>query len=204
MNFYQKHILPRFLNQAMKKMSTDEVRSSIAEQASGIVLEIGFGTGMNIPFYKNISKLYALDPSRELYEYAKERIGAAPFPVEFIQASAEKIPLDGHSIDAVVSTWTFCSIPHPEAALTEIKRVLKPGGKFVFIEHGKSPRKFIFKLQNILTPFSKRIAGGCHLNRDIEKMLTDTGFEISKLEKTEQYPRVLSFTYNGVAINSPR
>lgn len=186
----------------MKKVASEKERSSIIKHASGSVLEIGFGSGLNLPYYKNVTKLYALEPSLELFTYAQDRIHNAAFPVDYIQASAEKIPLPDSSIDTIVSTWTLCTIPHPELALKEIARVLKPGGTFAFIEHGKSPQRIISQFQKILTPFSKCLAGGCHLNREIENLISEAGFEFITLEKFDQYSRLLSFTYKGVAMVS--
>ena len=125
----------------MRPAEFNETRTEVVKQARGAVLEIGFGSGYNLPFYKDVSKLYALDPSAELFAYAKDRISSVSFPVEYLQNSAENIPLEDNSIDAVVSTWSLCSIPDLSRALQEIKRVLKPDGKFYFIEHGQSPKR---------------------------------------------------------------
>ncbi|MES2985966.1 MAG: class I SAM-dependent methyltransferase [Patescibacteria group bacterium] len=200
MNLYTKYILPKYLNLAMGSKDFDTYRKDTASKANGIVLEIGFGSGLNLPYFTNVSKLYALDPSDELYTLAQERIYKVSFTIEQLQASAENIPLDTNSIDSVISTWTLCSIPYPEIALKEIFRVLKPSGKFLFIEHGKSPRSFITKIQNFLTPISKRVAGGCHMNRDIEKLILDAGFEIQQIEKFAQKSKPLAFMYQGVAV----
>lgn len=200
MSFYSKHILPKFLDFSMKNKDMQNLRPSVVEQASGTVLEIGFGSGPNIPYYKNVTKLYALEPSKELYNLGKENISQAKFPIEYLNASAEKIPLVDNSVDSVVSTWTLCSIPHPEIALQEIRRVLKPNGKFIFIEHGKSPENLAFKIQKFLTPIYKRIAGGCHLDRDIDKLIQDTGFTIENLEKFQLKSKPLAFMYKGVGM----
>lgn len=184
----------------MKNASLEKLRPEVVSKAEGEVLEIGFGTGLNIPYYKNISKLYALEPSAELCKFAQERITKAPFPVEFVQASAENIPFAPNMFDVVVSTWSLCSIPKPEVALKEVFRVLKPGGKFVFIEHGKAPIKIIAKLQKWLTPISKRVAGGCNMNREIDKLIAGAGFEMQELEKFQQKSKPLAFMYKGVAV----
>ncbi len=184
----------------MKNRDFDVYRAEVAGEANGITLEIGFGSGLNLPYYKNIDKLYALDPSRELFDMAAKEIERISFPLERLVASAENIPLSDSSIDCVVSTWTMCSIPCPEVALREIFRVLKPGGKFSFIEHGKSPSAYVYMMQNFFTPISKRIAGGCHMNRDIERYIIDAGFEIQKIQKFTQRLRPLGFMYKGVAI----
>jgi ubiquinone/menaquinone biosynthesis C-methylase UbiE len=123
MNFYTKHILPRLLNTAMNTMAADSERSEIASQAHGETVEIGFGSGLNLPHYRSVTKLFAVDPSKELFAYAKERIDTAPFPVEYIPASAEKLPFDDASIDSVVSTWSLCSIPRADLAMQEVARI---------------------------------------------------------------------------------
>lgn len=188
----------------MRNNSLNQHRHDVVSELSGAGIEIGFGSGLNLPYYKRVTKLYALEPSKELYQIASNKIKKLSFPIENIQASAEKIPLPDNHFDFVISTWTLCSISHPEVALREVFRILKPGGKFSFIEHGKSPKAFPAKTQNILTPLSKRIAGGCHLNRDIEKLILEAGFEIEKLEKFTQKYRPLGFMYKGMAIKSKR
>lgn len=200
MNFYNKYILPKVLNRAMKNTDLGKYRNATAGEVSGVVLEIGFGSGLNLPYYKNISMLYALDVSNELYDLAQENIKNFSFPIKHLLASAESVPLDDNSIDCVVSTWTLCSIPHPEIALKEISRVLKPGGRFGFVEHGKSPHKFIAKMQNIFNPILKCLAGGCNMNRDMQKLILDAGFEIQKIDKFGQKFKLSDFMYIGVAV----
>jgi len=197
-NFYNKHILPKFLDFSMRKKELENFRPSVVGIASGIVLEIGFGSGLNLPYYKNVTKLYALEPSAELYKIAQKEIKNVSFPVEHLQVSAEKIPLPDNSVDSVVSTWTLCTIPRPEIALKEILRVLKPGGKFSFIEHGKSPKNFTAKLQKWLTPVSKFIGGGCHLDREIDRLIREAGFNIQKMEQFREKFRPLLHGYKGV------
>jgi ubiquinone/menaquinone biosynthesis C-methylase UbiE len=200
MNFYNKYILPKLINSAMNKRDKIQDRQDTVCGVSGVVCEIGFGSGLNLPHYKNVSTLYALEPSLELYNLAQERINQASFQIKHLQASAEEIPLDTNSVDCVVSTWSLCSIPHPEMALKEVFRILKPGGKFVFVEHGKSARHFVAKVQKFFTPIQKRIAGGCHLDREIERLIIDAGFEIEKIEKPQARLQPLSFMYKGSAI----
>jgi len=184
----------------MNSEGLNEHRLDTVKDACGIVLEIGFGSGLNLPYYKNVSKLYALEPSGEIYNLAQERISKISFPVEYIQAGAESIPLPDMSTDCVVSTFTLCSIPHLEKALSEVFRVLKPGGKFYFVEHGKSPNATISNIQNLFTPISKCIAGGCHMNRDIENYILNAGFKIQKLEKGSEGIKPLSYIYKGTAV----
>ena len=200
MNFYNKYILPRLINSAMSKEGNNQHRKDVTSCVSGVVCEIGFGSGLNILYYKNITKLYALEPSQELYELAKEKVSGTSFVVEHLASSAESIPLSENSVDYVVSTWSLCSIPHPEIALKEVFRVLKPKGKFVFVEHGKSPRNLVAKIQKFLTPIQKQISGGCHLDRDIEKLVLDAGFTIETMKKFEVGYKPLAYMYQGVVL----
>ncbi len=185
-----------------------EIRREIIPKAIGTVLEIGFGSGLNMPFYKqdgSISRLYALEPSSELFEKyrlskSQNKANFKPFEVEWVQASAESIPLPDASVDTIVSTWTICTIPNPEIALRGISRVLKPGGTFIFVEHGLSPHKIASICQHIGTPFSKCLAGGCHLNRDIRSILTDSPLQIQELKTFSRKNRPLEYTYQGITI----
>ena len=181
----------------MRKKNKKKERTHVG-QALGVVLEVGFGSGLNTPFYKKIEKLFALDTSKELYKIANSQIKSFNFPIEFIQGSAEKIPLGDEIVDCVVSTWTLCSIPHPKIALMEIARVLKNNGKFIFIEHGESTNKNEAMTQKWLTPVWSKIAGGCHLNREIDRLITEAGFKILNIEKKKV--GLLNFMYKGVAI----
>jgi ubiquinone/menaquinone biosynthesis C-methylase UbiE len=196
MNLYRKLLLPSYLATSMKKREFERLRPSVIKAVSGTVLEIGFGSGLNLPYYENVTRLYAVDPAQELFLLAKDRIDSVSFPIEYVQASAEEIPLPDESVDFLVSTWSLCSIPDIKRSLKEIRRVLKPEGKFVFIEHGKSPKKFLSILQNILTPISKRFAGGYHVNREIDTLITDTGFTFKKIERFPQKRKPLIFMYN--------
>lgn len=198
MNPYKKYILPKLLDRAMSAAEIEKIRPEVIKGASGIVLEIGFGSGLNLPFYQNVSKLYALEPSKELLEVAKARTSSISFPIEFLTTGAEHIPLPDKSMDTVVSTWTLCSVEDPEKVLKEISRVLRPGGSFVFIDHGSSPNKFIRFIQNISTPFSKHLTGNCHLNRNIEKLITNAGFDIQNLKKFHEKWKPLMYNYKGI------
>lgn len=184
----------------MKKEALEEYRPGVVGSASGVVLEVGFGPGLNLPYYQNVTNLYAVDPSEELFKLAKEKIDKVSFPVKYFSVSAEQIPLADNSVDTVVSTWSLCSIPHPENALKEIFRALKPNGKFCFIEHGKSSNNFVATWQKILTPISKCVAGGCNMDREIERLIINAGFRMEKLKKIPQKNMPLTFMYQGVAI----
>ena len=197
---YNKYILPRLLDRDMRAAEFNETRSKIVGLANGIVLEIGFGSGYNLPFYKDVRKLYALDPSRELYGYAKDRIAAAPFPVEYLQCSAEDIPLKNDSIDTVVSTWSLCSVPDLPKALKEIHRVLKPEGRLLFVEHGRSPKKINFAVQKLITPITRLCAGNCHLDRKMDDFIKCSGFIIESIKMFPEEKKPLMFSYQGIAI----
>lgn len=199
MNIYRAHILPYFLNKAMKHKQFIELRQKTAPLVSGTVLEIGFGSGLNIPFYKNVNKIYALEPSTELFAISKPLIEKSGLDVQYVDGSAECIPLPNESVDFVLSTWTMCTIQNPEQALTEIYRVLKPGGSFVFMEHGLAPHRFIQICQHIGTPGSICLGGGCHLNRNIESLIKNSPLKISHIEKWYPKFRPLGYLYFGTA-----
>lgn len=184
----------------MRPVEFNDTRAQAVDSAQGIVLEIGFGSGYNLPFYKNVKKLYALDPSQELFAYATDRIASVQFPVEYLPNSAEHIPLRDNSIDTVVSTWSLCSIPNLEKAMKEIQRVLIPGGRFLFVEHGQSPKKISSLVQKLLTPLSRHFTGNCHLDRKIDDFITTSGLMIENLEMFPEEGRPLMFSYHGSAV----
>jgi ubiquinone/menaquinone biosynthesis C-methylase UbiE len=201
MGIYNRYILPRLINLAMQSRVVRAERARFVPLASGKVLEIGIGSGLNLPFYsRNVEKLYGLDPSRELWHLAKKRIAQASFPIEFIALSGEKIPLEDATFDSVVTTWTLCSIPDPAKALTEMRRVLKPQGQLIFIEHGLAPDPRVMAWQNRLTPLWQRIAGGCHLNRKMDDLIQQAGFSFIQIEKGySEGPRPFTYLYKGLA-----
>lgn len=181
--FYQRRIFPHLLNQVMQTASLMDKRRELLVPIEGEVLEIGFGTGLNIPFYGNVDSLYALEPNPDIYHLAIERVQHAPFYVKHVQSSAEKLPFADASLDHIVSTWTLCSIPNLDLALAEIYRVLKPTGTFHLIEHVKHPDSVkLQSLQTLLTPIQKRIGDGCHLNRNIEHHLLQAQFKFVEKE----------------------
>lgn len=177
--FYQQHIFPHVLNQVMQTPSLMDKRRELLLPISGDVLEIGFGTGLNLPFYQQVNTLYALEPNPDIYHLAAQRVHEAPFEVQHIQAHAEKLPFADNSLDHIVSTWTLCSVANLETALDEIYRVLKVGGTFHLVEHVLHDQNlYIQRLQNLLTPIQKCLADGCHLNRNIQRALTDATLEL--------------------------
>lgn len=179
--YYQQRIFPHVLNQVMQTPSMMEGRAELIKKIRGEVLEIGFGTGLNLPFYQAVDQLYALEPNPDVYRLAQKRIFDTPFHIQHIQASAEKLPFADHSVENIVSTWTMCSIADLTQALQEIHRVLKPEGNLHLIEHVQyHDNSTLKKLQDLLTPIQKVLADGCHLNRNIELELLNAGFKFSE------------------------
>lgn len=180
------------------------LRRALLRDLRGEILEIGAGTGLNFRHYPAaVTRLVTVDPNPGMSDKARRRAQRVPFPVEHIQVSAESLPLDSDQFDAVVATWTLCSIPDPETALREVRRVLRPGGTFHYIEHGLAPDAdaSVQKWQHRLTPVQKIIADGCHLNRNIEAIIRDSGFEI-RTQRTfylRGSPRTLGYFYEGIA-----
>lgn len=201
MNLYNRWVLPRLINFAMTRDEATRLRAAYVPAARGVVVEIGIGSGLNMPFYTTaVTMLYGVDPSAELLAMAKERAAATPFPVELLNQDAHRIPLADASVDTGVVTWSLCSIANPADALREMRRVLKPGGALIFVEHGLAPDARVRKWQNRLTPVWRRFTGGCHLNRKMDDLVRNAGFTIADL-RTEYAPgpRPLAFMYEGQA-----
>jgi len=201
MGFYSKYVLPTLTDLAMRSHTLRPERARWVSLAKGVVLEIGVGSGLNLPMYgREVRKLYALDPSEELLRRARLRAAWVAFAVEFLCRSAEAIPLGEASVDSVVTTWTLCTIPDPMAALQEIRRVLRPEGRLIFVEHGRSPDPAVVRWQDWLTPLWRRVAGGCHLNRPIDQLLRLGGFEVVEMNRGYLAgPRVGGYLYRGTA-----
>ena len=201
MGFYQDWVLPSLLDFAMRQDQIAKYRREVVPAAQGRVLEVGIGSGLNLPFYdRGATTIVGLDPSAQLLTFARRRaaeVGAEP---ALMRGSATAIPLHDASIDTVVMTWTLCSIPDPIAALREIRRVLKPGGSLLFVEHGLSPDPAVERWQSRLTPLWRHIAGGCHLDRKVDDLVRAAGFEINAL-RTEyaKGPRPMTYMYEGRA-----
>ena len=195
MSFYRRHVVPRLVHLAMRQQPLEPFRRRVIDAAEGRVLEIGIGSGLNLPLYGPATRtVVGLEPSPELLRMARERGARAAVPVEFLEASAETIPLDDHSVDTVVTTWTLCSIPDAPHALTEMRRVLKPGGALLFVEHGRAPEPGVARWQDRLDPLWSRLAGGCHLNRKMDQLIFGGGFRIDSLEHARlPGPRTHSF-----------
>jgi ubiquinone/menaquinone biosynthesis C-methylase UbiE len=165
------------------------------------VLEIGVGSGMNLPFYRPpVREVLALEPAPRLVTMARSASRATKMPVSFLEASAEAIPLEEHSVDTIVTTWTLCSIPQAATALADMRRVLRPGGKLLFVEHGLAPDEGVRRWQDRLTPAWRCISGGCHLNRPIRSMIEAAGFRIDRIETGYMPgPKPMTFMYEGSA-----
>ena len=200
--FYGRHVLPHFVHFACSLKPIRRQREKVVPLAQGRILEIGIGSGLNLPYYDRgkVSRLFGLEPSPEMTRKAKRAAHAAGIDVELIDAGAESLPLESQSIDTVVVTYTLCTIPEAEAALKQMRRVLKPGGKLLFCEHGLAPDASVRKWQHRMTPLWTRFGGGCHLNRDIPALIEQSGFRIENME-TMYLPgwRPATFNYWGRA-----
>lgn len=199
MNVYERWILPRLTDLVMRNAEATRYRAQVVPLARGTVLEIGAGSGLNLKFYgAAVERLYALDPSEELLGMARKRAAEATVPVEFLLHGGEEVPLADRSCDTVVTTWTLCTIPDPAQALSEMKRVLKPGGTLLFAEHGAAPQASVRRWQERLNPLWRRVTGGCNLNRSIATLMADAGFTVVDLHR--EYAkglRPMSYIYFG-------
>jgi ubiquinone/menaquinone biosynthesis C-methylase UbiE len=202
--FYRDFLLPRLCHLSMRNRRLLPYRQRIVARAEGRVLEIGMGSGLNLPFYgAGVSEIVGLDPSANLLAIARRSVDSSAIPVDLLEASAEAIPLGNRSVDTIVMTWTLCSIPEAAAAVAEMRRVLRPSGKLLFVEHGLAPDKAVRWWQDTLSPAWKRLSGGCHLNRPIRAMIEEGGFRIDRLDTAYMPgPKPMTFMYEGSA--SPR
>ena len=201
MGLYEKWVLPRLLNLAMRNHVLDPYRRRAINLASGLVIEIGVGSGINLSLYgAGVDRVVRLDPSPELLRLARKQAGRALVPVSLVRASAEDIPLAGAAFDTIVMTWALCSIANPVEALAEMRRVLKPGGRLLFVEHGLSPEVRIARWQHRLTPYWKRVGGGCHLDREIDNLIRAAGFQTDAVQTGYMKgPNPWTFMYEGLA-----
>jgi ubiquinone/menaquinone biosynthesis C-methylase UbiE len=200
MGFYQEHILPWLIDLAMRNARLAAYRSRVVPAATGRVLEVGIGSGLNLPFYgSSVSEIVGIEPSPRLLKMIR-RTGRTSIPLKLVEGTAEAIPIDDQTIDTVVTTWTMCSIPAIEPALQEMRRVLKPGGRLLFVEHGLAPEPGVRWWQAHLTPTWKRFSGGCHLNRPIPQLIEHAGFRIEHLDTGYMPgPKPMTFMYEGGA-----
>ena len=204
MSLYDKYVLPKFLNCACGSKPVARQRKKVVPLAEGKVLEVGIGSGLNLPFYdkSKIDELWGLDPSEELSEMARKVADSEQMEVNFISSGAEEISLPDDHFDSVLVTYTMCTIPEVIRANGEIRRVLKNGGKMIFCEHGEAPDENIRKWQKRINPIWGKFAGGCNINRKIPSLIEDSGFDIIELE--EMYlpstPKIAGYNYWGYAI----
>jgi ubiquinone/menaquinone biosynthesis C-methylase UbiE len=205
MEFYAKYILPRATHFLCSTKRLRRQREKVVPLAEGRVLEVGMGSGLNLPFYAagKVQHLWGLDPSKKSWVLAQQAAAQAEFDVEFIESTAEEIPLDDGSADSVVVTYTLCSISEILPALGEMRRVLKQGGQLIFCEHGSAPDEGVRRWQNRLNPIWKRLGGGCNLNRSIPSLLKQAGFRIRAMDAM-YIPgwKPVCFNYRGTAISS--
>ncbi len=202
MGLYSKYVLPRVIHFACGLKPNMRQREKVVPLATGEVLEIGVGSGLNFPFYDStrVKKLWGLEPAEEMRRMAADAVRALRFEFEFIDLPGEEIPLETDSVDTVLVTYTLCTIPETEPALRGMARVLRPGGKLIFCEHGAAPDASVRRWQDRLNPVWKRLGGGCHLNREIPDLIDAGGFEIDAID-TMYLPgwRPAAFNYWGTA-----
>ncbi|REJ81072.1 MAG: class I SAM-dependent methyltransferase [Acidobacteria bacterium] len=197
MGLYERYLLPRLIHLACGMEPIMEQRRLIVPRASGEVLEIGAGSGLNFASYdrQRVHRLWALEPSAEMVELARRKGRIDGLRCDFVEAGAEEIPLADASVDTVVLTYTLCTIPRPEPALLEMRRVLRPGGRLLFCEHGRAPDVGVRRWQRRIEPLWKRLAGGCHLTRDAPQLLREAGFDLAELEHG-YLPGLRAMTFN--------
>lgn len=203
MSFYDDKLLPHFISCACGNKAIARQRQKIVPQAEGRVLEVGMGPGLNLPFYDpgRVEMVWGLEPCHGMRALAQPRIDVAPFAVEWLDLPGEQIPLEDGSVDTVLLTYTLCTIPDWRKALEGMRRVLKPGGRLLFCEHGRAPQSGVRRWQNRINPVWKKLAGGCNINRPIAQCLQAGGFNIGELhnEYVPKTPRFVGYHYMGYA-----
>ncbi|MDG2049095.1 MAG: class I SAM-dependent methyltransferase [Myxococcota bacterium] len=206
MSLYERWILPALIDKGCGAPPILKQREKVVPRATGRVLEIGMGSGLNLAFYKSeqIEFVWGLEPSQGMRRRAQARVEAAPFEIKWLDLPGEEVPLEDGSVDTVVLTFTLCTIPDPARALFQMRRVLAPGGRLLFCEHGAAPEASIKKWQDRVNPIWKRLAGGCHLNRRIPHEIQQAGFKIETLEEMflPNTPRIAAYNYWGSAVSN--
>ncbi len=207
MGLWERHVLPRLIDACNNGPHVRQVRERMCADLTGDVVEIGFGSGLNAPYYPSaVTRVLAVEPSDVGWGLAAERIAASDVPVERIGLDGQALPLPDRSVDAALSTWTLCTIPHPEAALAELRRVLKPGGRLTFVEHGLSPDADVARWQRRLDPVQRRIVGGCRLTLPVLDVVRQAGFVVERIENEYEQgaPRPIGYLYEGTAVSPAR
>ena len=205
MGFYRERVFPRIMNAAMNTKAERAIRPRVCAPLAGEVLEIGFGSGLNLPHLPPaVTLVRAVEPLDRAFELSAERRQASPVRVERSGVDGQTLPLEDASADAALSTWTLCSIPDAVAAIREVRRVLRPGGVLHFVEHGRAPDPSVRRWQDRFDPLQQRVACGCHLNRDIPALIAAGGMRVERLDTyyVEGNPKVLGATYEGAAVAS--
>jgi ubiquinone/menaquinone biosynthesis C-methylase UbiE len=203
--YYKNWVLPPLIDKAMRNAMLMPYRQRLVDRAEGRVLEVGIGSGLNLPLYgSKVTAVVGVDPSSALLTLARARANGTALPVTLMQAEAEAMPIEDNCVEMVLSAWTLCSVRDIHQVLGEIRRVLKPGGRFIFVEHGRAPEPGVARWQDRLTPAWRKFAGGCHLNRDIRALVQNAGFRFDQL-KTDYVTRTLrpwTFFYEGTAVRA--
>lgn len=204
MGIYQDRILPRLTNAVMNRSDLEPIRGRVCAGLSGQVLEIGFGSGLNVPHYPAaVARVLAVDPATMGRKLAANRVAGSRVPVVYAGLDGQSLPAEQDSINHVLTTWTLCSIPDVRLALAEIRRVLRPGGALHFVEHGLSPDPGVARWQHRLTPLQRRVAGGCHLDRPIGQLVADSGLQLKRMETYYVAgPKPFGYTFEGVALKA--
>jgi ubiquinone/menaquinone biosynthesis C-methylase UbiE len=201
MGFYSTQIVPRYADIALRGRELSRLRARVAAGLEGEVLEVGFGSGLNVPHYPPaVTRVRAVDPATVGRKLAARRVAESSVPIDYVGLDGEDLPLDDASVDHVLTTWTLCTIPDVDRALAEITRVLRPGGVLHFLEHGRSPDPGVARWQDRLTPLQRRLAGGCHLNRPIQDLVARPGLQVDEVDNYYvTRPRPLGYMYEGTA-----
>ena len=202
MGFYREHVLPRIVDKVMSTKETRRIRERICADLAGDVVEIGFGSGHNVPYYgPQVTGVWAVEPSLLAQRIASKRVEPSPVPVTYAGLDGQRLDLPDDRFDTALSTWTLCTIPDAAAALRELRRVLKPGGRLVFVEHGRSPDAGVRRWQDRLNPIQQKLGGGCNLNRPIDELIRGSELEIEHLDNfyAEGEPKAFGYLYEGVA-----
>jgi ubiquinone/menaquinone biosynthesis C-methylase UbiE len=200
---YSDRVLPHLINVVMNTKQTRQVRARVCEGLTGDIVEIGFGTGHNLPFMPpSVTRVRAVEPAHRSVELASERIASSGIPVDVVGLDGQRLPLADDSADAVLCTWSLCTIRDPVAAVAEMRRVLRPAGSLHFVEHGRSPDPRVRGWQDRLNGIQQKVGGGCHLNRDIPGIVEAGGFTIDRLDTfySPGEPKVFGYLYEGRAI----